>query len=124
MPMHKSRDDKVTPTESISTQREQAGKDRISGWRRERLKGTKRFTDISDRELNIGPATPIGRGDQPLDPSAHPTARNIFKAAITMLPFGRVIGVRDPRLYKKAPSVLTKARNKASAAAFKRMRKK
>ena len=33
-------------------------------------------------ELNIGPATPIGRGDQPLDPDAHRIARNLAAGVV------------------------------------------
>jgi len=87
----------------------QKGKDIIAGRRKKRLKGTKRFTDVSDRELNIGPVTPIGRGMQRLDPSAHSTARGITYAAATI-----PLAVAAPVL--RTASALTKARNKASAA--------
>ena len=35
-------------------------------------------------ELNIGPATPIGRGSQPLDPRAHRVARDVVGSVASM----------------------------------------
>ena len=37
-------------------------------------------------ELNIGPATPIGRGSQPLDPDAHRVARGIVQGVTSIIP--------------------------------------
>jgi hypothetical protein len=45
------------------------------------------------RELNIGPATPIGRGSQPLDPRAHRVARDIVGTVASMGGLGIARGI-------------------------------
>jgi len=55
-------------------------------------------------ELNIGPATPIGRGSQPLDPDAHRVARGIVQGVASIGPLGAVRGVTTAARIARTPA--------------------
>jgi len=55
-------------------------------------------------ELNIGPATPIGRGSQPLDPRAHDVARGVVQGVASILPLGAVRGVTTAAKIARTPA--------------------
>jgi len=64
-------------------------------------------------ELNIGPATPIGRGSQPLDPSAHRVARGVIQGVASILPLGAIRGVATAAKIARTPTARRNAETKA-----------
>jgi len=70
-------------------------------------------------ELNIGPATPIGRGSQELDPGAHDVARAIVQGVTSILPLGAIRGITGgipkaiPYTMMKTPAARKMIENKA-----------
>mgnify|MGYP003143092831 CR=1 FL=1 len=54
-----------------------------------------------EEELNIGPATPIGRGNQPLDPGAQGDAELMVELLSSVIPGAAFAGVKAPGVLQK-----------------------
>ena len=67
----------------------------------------KKIEGSNNVELKIGPATPIGRGNQPISRRGHTVARGIVQTVSSLLPFGATS--------KAITSAQTASRNAATA---------
>jgi hypothetical protein len=61
-----------------------------------------------EEELNIGPATPIGRGNQPLDPGAQGDAELMMELLSSVIPGAAFAGVKAPGVLQKLISRFSK----------------
>lgn len=61
-----------------------------------------------EEELNIGPATPIGRGNQPLDPGAQGDAELMMELLSSIIPGAAFAGVKAPGVLQKLISRFSK----------------